>query len=1229
MASHENMTLCHDRCESGCKTYAVPLSKCFSPPRLWPDDPQWGSHDVRDDCINSTYFRRTFFKTSDGSCGNKSSGFELPIGACVGPFGKPRPWGVFHLNCAADPWAAAVDTLSSASNKSFHSLVSPLSVMVKLSYTATTGSYFNKSEANATVDGWERSFTANPAVGMRALLFAQNATRRGVIAFRGTDLGKGASSDCDRCADALLWDGVPISSLPSYCKPFSNATLDYWASALAFVAKVRKERPDLALLFTGHSLGAGLAFAVAAATSHDELAPAVAFASPPWLGLIKRQHVPPPTPSEARRRFYALADEWDPVQRESIGQHGVMGTQCLWASPEPPTCKVCYAHTPFNASSLACLGCFAARHIYAHYLNVDVPGKRAVCKPLREEEEDVWTAASGPATIRVTRGSFKYEVLVDGLPWLTNGTVAFTCGGKRYSSDLGTLTPIGASLASPTGIVQHWAAGTCANLTTSILNRNGALEFVTTIGSSGADGTSTMPLSTRKGYRGRPVACNTSTEFPSLSLPPSKGAAGIGWATWDGDFLFGPFRSGRPSSNTSSADVRGGWHGGLSGGPLLLYNNIVAHHPTALVIGTSASHKVGILHNGPGGKLIGGAQGMIPRLPADYELRFALVSRIGVTAAALSYGSHVKSAGEAAAADRKLTLADDVLSSRLHYVTDGGALENYCDYWPACTHSNGSRACVPMHTTLAALKAYHAKLALNVSLYHLDPFWWSQEPFGGCKLGAFAQTLTPSPFHFPDGLGKLQTPMQLIVKWFTDDNEYKSSYRFEGNNVGGADSARFWKAQLTRLVNTAGLKSLVWDGLDFTWMSSDARVNNTHEQDTADAGLAGAAFALKLPMRVDTALPSDVLGSGRFGAYTAQRVTGDANPHDYFEANNWLQYASNAIIPASMGVRPMLDVLWTNGSAQFGDPRWKNCSRKNVRHDLSIAVMSAGPVGFGDLLNGTDQAVLTRAMRTDGVLLKPCFPILRVDRWFTSSGGSEIWAAVSGPAGGTNARTDARANSMADLLASGSDARWSWQILSTNVDGSQAAGRPLELSELWPQPPAGTVLLVATVDEHVGGRGDGAGAAEGGVACIHDAKASSCLSLWSASSPLNVSTAPAAGLHRSFKLQSAAPVLDSGWTLLGDLSKVVPVSPQRFVAEAGGAAPQEADLALAGGKGLQFSVIGASGEVVNVTLVAPPKVDGRRVLDGVIVKVQVRLGEAGRAEVRCEKGACAVQPPVQ
>ena len=45
MTSYENMTLCHDKCVSGCVSYRVPLGTCFSPPQLWPDDPQWGDND--------------------------------------------------------------------------------------------------------------------------------------------------------------------------------------------------------------------------------------------------------------------------------------------------------------------------------------------------------------------------------------------------------------------------------------------------------------------------------------------------------------------------------------------------------------------------------------------------------------------------------------------------------------------------------------------------------------------------------------------------------------------------------------------------------------------------------------------------------------------------------------------------------------------------------------------------------------------------------------------------------------------------------------------------------------------------------------------------------------------------------------------------------------------------------------------------------------------------------
>ena len=96
----ENMTLCNDHCHSDdCLSYAVPLGECFSPPQLWPGDPQWGEHDVLDACVNATHFSRTFYASLDASCARETGGFVLPLRECIGPFGKPRPWGVFNMSC--------------------------------------------------------------------------------------------------------------------------------------------------------------------------------------------------------------------------------------------------------------------------------------------------------------------------------------------------------------------------------------------------------------------------------------------------------------------------------------------------------------------------------------------------------------------------------------------------------------------------------------------------------------------------------------------------------------------------------------------------------------------------------------------------------------------------------------------------------------------------------------------------------------------------------------------------------------------------------------------------------------------------------------------------------------------------------------------------------------------------------------------------------------------------
>ena len=133
-----------------------------------------------------------------------------------------------------------------------------------------------------------------------------------------------------------------------------------------------------------------------------------------------------------------------------------------------------------------------------------------------------------------------------------------------------------------------------------------------------------------------------------------------------------------------------------------------------------------------------------------------------------------------------------------------------------------------MHVTLSQLKAYHAKLKLAVGHCeltiifperrrplrwtvlcvqdHLDPFWWSQHPLGGCEDGATAPNMSASAWHFAgrqigkgDSVagtlasflqrqvvlaGELGLEMQLIVKWINGaDNVYTPEFAFDQNQV--------------------------------------------------------------------------------------------------------------------------------------------------------------------------------------------------------------------------------------------------------------------------------------------------------------------------------------------------------------------------------------------------------------------------------------------------------------
>ena len=58
---------------------------------------RWGEFDVIDACdIATGMLSRTFYNSTNGTCIDRTGHVSIPLNECVGPFGKPRPWGTFE-----------------------------------------------------------------------------------------------------------------------------------------------------------------------------------------------------------------------------------------------------------------------------------------------------------------------------------------------------------------------------------------------------------------------------------------------------------------------------------------------------------------------------------------------------------------------------------------------------------------------------------------------------------------------------------------------------------------------------------------------------------------------------------------------------------------------------------------------------------------------------------------------------------------------------------------------------------------------------------------------------------------------------------------------------------------------------------------------------------------------------------------------------------------------------
>eukprot|EP00039_Didymoeca_costata_P000291 m.45001 g.45001 ORF g.45001 m.45001 type:complete len:246 (+) comp10171_c0_seq1:1379-2116(+) len=224
----------------------------------------------------------------------------------------------------------------------------------------------------------------------------------------------------------------------------------------------------------------------------------------------------------------------------------------------------------------------------------------------------------------------------------------------------------------------------------------------------------------------------------------------------------------------------------------------------------------------------------------------------------------------------------------------------------------------------------------------------------------------------------------------------------------------------------------------------------------------------------------------------------------------------------------------------------------------------------------------------------------------------EIWAAISAPARPMTPASDRRSNSFVkplDPLGNFSEnGTWWYTILATDTSSSFS----ITSSMLWPRPARSSFFMVEYFD----------------TPCKHGESVSTCLKLFSESSPLPAPELVQNNSARNWRLFTVSPVLPGGFVLIGEYNKYVHISPQRFTSHRlRDQQPWDSDVFVASEiidedkNTLSLTITGAPSENVTVSIVVPAALshgtDTQRAENGTVYLVSIILNDNGVGGLQC------------
>ena len=576
-------------------------------------------------------------------------------------------------------------------------------------------------------------------------------------------------------------------------------------------------------------------------------------------------------------------------------------------------------------------------------------------------------APLAPLTIRPSRFTGAFDILVDGAPWLLASgppqlhrthlrlaNQSFSAGSDR----LGAYTRWSHLWLSDRGEASETAVRQYSG-------RSGAVVFEQRYLHS----TSHHML------------------FPSFQLP----ARGTGrprlYLHWDGDMAGQLYKTG---AWQSGAHLGGGLVGG--GGPIVIFDNDAktgAGGSLSVVLSPFNSFMVAAQQAGRS-TLAYGVLPSVQRVPAGFSVETIVVAARGVRSSMLAWGDRMLARH---GKEREGAWQRDVTLRWLGYATDNGAY-----YYYNVHPDRGPPGPTYESTLLGVARAARAQ-SIPYRYWLADSYWYSKGPDVRGVPRPGVRLWEPMRTIFPRGLAFLAnaTNWSLMAhnRYWSASTPYArqngGQWRFEIDRASGfavPSDRDFWD-HLFLPARRWRLQVYEQDWMNFQHERLPVLTRSATAARRWLVEMGAAAADAGISIQYCMSYVRHVLQSVESVAVSQARGSGD------YRAGNdqWRPLGLTSMLLYSVGLAVSKDNFWST-RVQRGSKWGDGTLEPFPALQAAVATISRGPVMVSDKIGHTDRELVMRCSRDDGILLHPGTPAMMLDAAIRALAIGRPWGEV-------------------------------------------------------------------------------------------------------------------------------------------------------------------------------------------------------------------------------------------